>query len=455
MKRQASWVLTAFLLLVISACGNTEESAFLNKKTPLKAGEHISIEKTFYNENAICLENADSTKTLYLYSSPLYYQDDRKKEHVLIDNSLNANEDNDAFFNTFNDIQCFLPTSLSSEKPILLKKSYSEMKIYLQTKESKKGKKASATNLYGFTGEGILYKDICGGNAVNVLPDDFGINMEFLVSEYETTVLTYQIEMDNVELDTNCSDYVLFRDVKEKEVKGVLYLPVVMDCNEKIMDIIDNNACSMAVRKTAPGIFSVDIVLKKDFIETACYPLKVNGSIHLYKPKQPDSAIYSFSSEGYFLNDKVLLGNSKIKGEGQLLVRFEALDLLNLNAEDILSAEYILSEISNGEKEATIAMYPVLSEWCSLNTRWHNKPAYDIQNAYRITVDKSGDYSFDITGPLKNWIINKGKETDYIIRHGFVLVNETPDVPKLFATGDNGMFTSCLKIKLRKVEETN
>ena len=120
-----------------------------------------------------------------------------------------------------------------------------------------------------------------------------------------------------------------------------------------------------------------------------------------------------------------------------------------------MSAEYILSEISNGEKEATIAMYPVLSEWCSLNTRWHNKPAYDIQNAYRITVDKSGDYSFDITGPLKNWIINKGKETDYIIRHGFVLVNETPDVPKLFATGDNGMFTSCLKIKLRKVEETN
>ena len=55
MKRQASWVLTAFLLLVISACGNTEESAFLNKKTPLKAREHISIEKTFYNENAICL----------------------------------------------------------------------------------------------------------------------------------------------------------------------------------------------------------------------------------------------------------------------------------------------------------------------------------------------------------------------------------------------------------------
>ncbi len=141
MKRQASWVLTAFLLLVISACGNTEESAFLNKKTPLKAREHISIEKTFYNENAICLENTDSTKTLYLYSSPLYYQDDRKKEHVLIDNSLNDNEDNDAFFNTFNDIQCFLPTSLSSKKPILLKKSYSEMKIYLQTKESKKGKK--------------------------------------------------------------------------------------------------------------------------------------------------------------------------------------------------------------------------------------------------------------------------------------------------------------------------
>ena len=66
--------------------------------------------------------------------------------------------------------------------------------------------------------------------------------MEFLVPEYETTVLTYQIEMDNVELDTNCSDYVLFRDVKEKEVKGVLYLPVVMDCNGTIIDTIDNNA---------------------------------------------------------------------------------------------------------------------------------------------------------------------------------------------------------------------
>ena len=135
MKRQASWVLTAFLLLVISACGNTEESAFLNKKTPLKAREHISIEKTFYNENAICLENTDSTKTLYLYSSPLYYQDDRKKEHVLIDNSLNANEDNDAFFNTFNDIQCFLPTSLSSKKPILLKNKKYPLPTYMASQE--------------------------------------------------------------------------------------------------------------------------------------------------------------------------------------------------------------------------------------------------------------------------------------------------------------------------------
>ena len=453
MKKQLSVIAVVCLSLALASCDG-KDTTFLSRKTPLENGEHIGVEKNFIHENVLCMNNADQTKTLYLYSSPIYCKDEGQDEHVLINNALMQEEDGEGVYvKTLNDIQCRLPEKLASENPVILKQSYTEMAIYLQMDESRKAGKKTFTNMLGYTGEGLLYKKAFGNNECYVMPDDFGVNMEINISDQNTTAVSYLVEMENVTLDTKCPDYVLLRGVKENDVKGIIYKPLVKDRDGTLLSAVDSKTCEMTVDEEEAGIYRVNITFNSEFLENAQYPLTVNGSLHLYKSKQPDSAIYSRSGRGYYLNDKVVLGNSQIRGEAHLLVRFEALDLIDIKAEDIISAEYILSEISGGEEDATIAVYPVTSDWCSINSRWNNKPRYDKENASRATVGKSGDYSFDITQSLKNWILNKGKETEYIIRHGFVLVNETPDVPKIFATGDNGMFTSCLKIKLRKVEE--
>lgn len=450
-KQGMALLLTSIMLLSCSSCSNTEAIAYLNKTMFLSSGEHDSVIQKFYHENAVCLTNMDSTRTMYLYSSPIYYQDSVQAQHTFIKNTLVQDRENGGTFtNPSNDIQSQFPSTWSVEAPILIKKSYSKMAVYPITGMSRPCQKKTFTNVYGLDEEGLLYKQAFGNNDVYIAPDDFGINMEIVLQGEATSSIAFCIEMENVEADTTCPDYVLFRDVKEQEVKGVLYKPLVMEKGGNLIDSLSNDAYTFHITKTESNVFTIKIDLQKTFLEKATYPIKINGSLHMYKSKQPDSAIYSNSAQGYYLNDKVLLGNSPDKGEGQLLVRFEALDLIDLQAEEIISAEYMLSEISKGESTASIAMYPVLSEWCSLNTRWASKPVYDTQNAYRVSVTKSGDYSFDITEPLKKWIENRGKETEYIIRHGFVLVNETPENPKLFATGDNGMFTSCLKIKLRK-----
>lgn len=221
--------------------------------------------------------------------------------------------------------------------------------------------------------------------------------------------------------------------------------------DESLLDSMTKSSFDMSIQKVDQTHYHLSIELPENLPEEA-YPLRINQSFHMYKAKQPDSAVYSWSDAGYYLNDKVVLGNSE-KGISEFNIRFEALDLLPIQSENILSATYTISEISGSTEPAIVTMYPIVSEWCSINTRWNNKPQKTEKYVHSLEITESGDYTFDITQLLRLWVSNKGQETDYIVRHGFVLVNETPGIPKVFATADNGTFTTCLIMHLKAWEE--
>ena len=437
----------ALLISLVSAsCGTNESFEYLSKDFPAKSGSHKQVIQNFYHKNVIGFENSDQTEALYVFSSPVYINNNTYQNKI---QPITGGDNRFAYQNIGNDIISFLPDKLSSQSSFLIQSNNTEMELFPQSSESKDARQIKYINAFGKSAEHLYYENAFESNYY-VFIDDFGIDTETVISNTKINTMEYIVEMDNVTVDTTCPDYVLFRSIYDESVKGIIYKPTIIENGKNVLDGVMTETCDISVNSAGEGRFTVTITLNDTFTEKAKYPLKINQSFHLYKPKEPDSAIYSDSSFNYYLNDKVVLGNDPQKGEGQLLVRFENLDFIDISPQDILSAEYIISEISGTSQSATIAMYPVVSEWCSLNVRWNVKPIYSRNYVQRITVNKRGDYHFDITELLQRWLENKGKEADYIIRNGLVLVNETPDIPKLFATGDNGVFTTCLKIKIRK-----
>ena len=440
-------------VLILTSCTNSRHNTvYLNKGEPyltVLQQQNKKLVNQFYNENALLSHNADGTYDLTMFSSPVYIEEARTRN--IIDNTIEL-MDNSPFkyTNHRNDVKTCLPEQLSENQGILLSYKTKKLTIYPQTAESKKAKKDNHTDLYGQKSERLRYAHTFDQNDYTVLINDFGVNTEIEIQK-NVSALEYVLEIENVTADTSCPDYILFRHVKDKEAVAVIYKPVVKRKDESLAESLVKNTCEMYIVDEGQNRYRLTIALPKSK-EKQAYPLILNQSFHMYKSKQPDSAVYSLSNAGYYLNDKVVLGQSE-KGNSELNIRFEALDLVSIPPENILSATYTISEISGGTEPATIQMRPILSEWCSINTRWRNRPDKTLDYSQTVEVTQSGDYIFDVTEPLRLWMLNKGQETAYIIRHGFNLVNLTPQTPKVFATADNGTFTTCLTIHLKTWEE--
>jgi hypothetical protein len=141
----------------------------------------------------------------------------------------------------------------------------------------------------------------------------------------------------------------------------------------------------------------------------------------------------------------MLLGDSTLKGEGWTYIRYETLNNLNIDPEKVVSAKYVFHNLFDLPKEVTIGAYAVTADWCSINTRWFNRPPYDERPVSQVSIKKRGDYSVDITPLLKEMIKNKGvKDAKYSVNNSFLIKCDTPDSNMIFPSGDNGLFSPFL-----------
>ena len=142
----------------------------------------------------------------------------------------------------------------------------------------------------------------------------------------------------------------------------------------------------------------------------------------------------------------MLLGDQPPKGEGWTYIRYEVLDQLNLDPDKIVSAHYIFRTLLDTDKEMKIGAYAVTSDWCSINTRWYNRPAYDETPVDEVLVKQAGDYRLDIT-PLFVQMIS-GTNPLYSVENSFLIRSDTADSRVLAASGDSGLFSPLLEIVL-------
>jgi hypothetical protein len=118
-----------------------------------------------------------------------------------------------------------------------------------------------------------------------------------------------------------------------------------------------------------------------------------------------------------------------------------------IDQDKIISAKYVFRNLFDQPKEVKIGAYAVTADWCSINTRWFNRPTFDEKPISQAAVQKAGDYELDITNLFKEMIKNRADENaKYSVRNSFFIRSDTPDSSLILPSGDGGLFSPYLEV---------
>ena len=297
-----------------------------------------------------------------------------------------------------------------------------------------------------------MYPDAFGPGIDYVCtPTAYGLNTEIILRKPgDKTTFDIQVQLPALIPDTQSPDYIAFRQDKDtNDVQSILYTPMAVD---KRGSWSYQNDIKLMDKDSGTNTYRLSYVIDAEFLKTASYPVRLNQSLHLYKAKQPDTSAYSDTGDvaGHYLSPYMLVGDSTSKGEGWTYIRYETLNKLTIDPDDVIAARYVFHNLLDLKNPMTVGAYAVTADWCSINTRWYNRPEYDTRPMSQVDVQKKGDYALDVTTLVKEMLKNKGqKDALYSVNNSFMIRSDTPDSSALFASGDGGLFSPMLEIVLK------
>lgn len=445
MKKIISVFVCLSIFFTMIGCSKGEPKVFDTLAYPLneqqKEDKDIADYNYAYNaENIRAYSKNDSTTEIYLYSAP-------------VEESLNEiSETEEGYEVDGSYFRKVFPKDVSQEQPIQIGNSNNYMKVYFSANNIPQAQKQTNI-LFEVQRESVVYSDAFGKGIDYVCyPTSFGYNSEIVIPKRtDNNTFTIKIQLPNLVPDTGSPDYILFKTALSKgEVKSILYTPLIYDANGNWSYA---NSVKLTEKDSETNTYTVEYKIDEEFANSkdTKYPLHINQSLHLYKSKQPDTSAYENTGDeaGHYLSPYMLLGDKTLKGEGWTFVRYETLNSLNINPDKIISAKYVFHNLFDTDREVKIGAYAVTADWCSINTRWFNRPPFDEKPISEVIIDKSGDYELDITSLFKEMIKNKGKENPkYSVQNSFMIRSDTENSNIIFPSGDNGLYSPLLKIVL-------
>lgn len=395
---------------------------------------------TFSIINNVCSYlNDDHTWSVYVYSAHV-------EEEAVFE------ETEDGFEHTGQYVRETLPDTWSAEGAMTVSGNGQYIRITPAGSVSSAGKAGKEIDAFGRERACVVYPDAFGPGIDYVCtPTAYGLNTEIILRKPgDKTTFDIQVQLPTLVPDTQSPDYIAFRQDKDtNDVQSILYTPVAVD---KRGSWSYENDIKLIDKDSGTNTYRLSYIIDAEFLKTASYPVRLNQSLHLYKAKQPDTSAYSDTGDvaGHYLSPYMLMGDSTPKGEGWTYIRYETLNKLAIDPDDVIAARYVFHNLLDLKSPMTVGAYAVTADWCSINTRWYNRPEYDTRPMSQIDVQKRGDYALDVTTLVKEMLKNIGqKDALYSVNNSFMIRSDTPDSSALFASGDGGLFSPMLEIVLK------
>ena len=450
MKKTMSIILcAAYLLLLLSSCKRETETQYIRTQAyPLSKDqmllENLAVDDRYEHENVLAYTLPSGETLLRIFSAPI-----ETSENVILDYG-------DAEYRgTGRYLEKRLPKIWSHENPIKITDIGNTVAIYPAGKDKYTSILQKSVNAFGQTRDTVIYKSAFGaGIDLQCSLTTFGINTEIILSKRPARN-TFQIRLMLPEsfIDAGSPDYTLFRTAPESgDIRSIVYTPLAVDRSGQWSY---SNMAQCYPAEDAENTFIVDFLIDEAFLraESTRYPVTLNQSIHINKPTQPDTSAYEHTGDiaEHYLSPYMLMGDGSPKGDGWTYVRYEALYSIDISPDKIISAEYVFRNLFDLLNPAEIGVYAINEDWCSINTRWNNRPLYDEESIDQITVRQAGDYKLDITSLLWEMFDNMFIESaEHSIWHSFMIRCDTPNSKLISPSGDNGLFSPFLEIVIAK-----
>ncbi len=209
-------------LILCSSCSYNKKE-LINPIDFIDNDSQVSGEGEYTNFFSKCYENKDGTKSLYIFSSPIAYEENG--EFKAIDNTIiKCKKQEYAYENKSNDIKMYFPYSLKDKFKITYKEDYFEFKLHEDIKGFSKAKLVNFKNMYGDYVEAVKYK---GKEAeLYFYCSSAGIKCEInCKNAYYLKELNFKVYNLDLSANTDMRDLVVFKDHHNNEVKNIIRKP--------------------------------------------------------------------------------------------------------------------------------------------------------------------------------------------------------------------------------------
>ncbi len=370
-------------------------------ESTMKERGHISSADEYLSEISVGFNNADGSKTVYVYSQAVNYKNEYM-EWTRIDTGLtevkNQEMRDKGYIYTISasNIMPFYPAELTAEQGIRLQKNLYQFGI-----DANNTSVVECTENENFTGnvrDMLVYKDAMEGADMYVYPSTLGTNVEFEITQsLSKNLIQLWIEVgDDMQITKQPSGYLTIMQTVngEDSIVGVIQKPLLKGSD----GTYSYESSIRSIRKTEGNryslTFTIDEAMNKQGT-TAFIAFEVR------REKQPDNCLYSKkpNQTHAFLSNYSVIGNSEEYGIGRLMIRY-ILSNLRIDPATIQSAYYQLYSL-NTDKGQKVQMHTVLEDWCSITGNWNSN--YKTGNIASELSIQDHEWIFDITNSVREW----------------------------------------------------
>ncbi|NTW71787.1 MAG: DNRLRE domain-containing protein [Eubacteriaceae bacterium] len=397
----------------------TEPQTSVTKENPTPV--EVPSENTEY---ATIYDNGDGTKTAYVYSEPIRYEDENGKL-TEIDNSIipmtedeKTRLDKKGYYakNKSNITDVYLPENLTDkENNVLVEKDkYKiEMKpLYEKQISLKDGQKPSEiieTEVKKEDGTttkeptSIKYKSNFDENVfLEYVPTNNGVKQNIILNEKpESNIFSYEVKLEGLYPEKQDDGRILLKDSKTEKVVGQFQECFMTDSSESYNYSDD---ITMNIEAQSNNIYKLTFKADEGFLNDSQnkYPITIDPSVTVTGTANTfDSYVQeAYQTSNYSSSDNLRVGYDSTTGKVRSYIAF---NLPDIAGGLITDAKVKFYELTGNTTAAYIDLYRPAANWWGTTINWSNQPGTTGSYYDRKTVNSSGYYEWAIPGLVSQW----------------------------------------------------
>ncbi len=414
---------------------------------------HSKIIPEYSTDVSIGYHNYDGTKTIYIYASPIRFQNSSGQLSMIdtrIANVRDSEKRNKEYLYTIanSDIKPFFPKQLTKQKGVLISKDIS-YEIGLYNDQPVLGWYKTQKNFIGEEKNMIVYKKAINHKAdISFYPSSLGTNCEIEFNHsFKDDSLSFwlHVEEQDVILKKEPGGYLtLNRCTIDKtggtvnEILGVIQKPIIKNAQGNFSE--DN---SIELFSEGEGSYRLQFKFDNTYLKKGA---KAFIAFEMKRENQPDNALYSklANLEYAYLRNYSIIGNNSEYGIGRLMIRYKFAKFFDLQSSEIKEANYYAYSLTQNNDR--LEMLSVLEDWCSLTGNWDDH--YKTGGQASVLELKEQTLKFNITEEVKKWCNDSGGQME----HNGVMLKSTTEkegIYNIILSNDNTLYRNVTEVVLR------